>query len=129
MSRGRYLRQDQTQALGLIKMAVENAAPQDRIWIEDIYQNIYCNSNKDVREKSKGLVANWKKMFAQPRTAVEQPMGLGRRADTMPTRVCSNGERLDINALDGKTQPTPPVGSTAAPTMGLVPAPVKQPVR
>ncbi len=128
MARGKYVKQDHAQALGLIKMAVENATPSDRIWIEDIYQNIFCSSPKDAREKSKGLVATWRKMFAAPRPSVEQPMGLGRRGDVSATRVCSNGERLDLpqHAATGTPSaavvaPAAGVTSASQPTLGLVP--------
>ena len=129
LSRGRHMKQDQTQALGLIKVAVENASPSDRIWIEDIYQQIYCGSPKDAREKSKGLVATWRKMFAQPRPSVEQPMGLGKR-DLAPTRVCSNGERLDLPQVgtpQGGVAVVPGSGSAAQPALGLVPSATQRP--
>ncbi len=138
LARGKYIKQDQTRAFGLIKIAVEHASSSDRIWIEDIYQNIFCGSSKDVREKSKGLVATWRKMFAQPRSNVEQPMGLGRRGDGAPTRICSNGERLDLDQATAATSPTsgvaiaPSANPSAAPshsTMGLVPANGKPPAR
>jgi uncharacterized protein len=119
MARGKYLKQDHAQALGLIKMAVENATPSDRIWVEDIYQNIFCSSPKDAREKSKGLVATWRKMFAAPRAIVEQPMGLGKRGDGTPTRVCSNGERLD---LPQQQSATPTSAATIAPPAGVTSA-------
>jgi uncharacterized protein len=124
LARGRYLPIDHARALGLIKMAVDNAAAPDRLWIEDVYQRIYCGSTTDVREKSKGLVANWKRMFAQPRSAVEQPMGLGRRGDTAPTRVCSNGERLELapDTRSGGAAPT-----AVAPASGIVPAGTSKP--
>ncbi len=118
MARGKYIKQDHAQALGLIKMAVESASSSDRIWIEDIYQNIFCSSPKDAREKSKGLVATWRKMFAVPRQSVEQPMGLGRRGDAAPTRVCSNGERLDLP----QHGTAPPSASTIAPPSGVTSA-------
>lgn len=136
LARGRYIKQDHAQALGLIKVAVENAGASERIWIEDIYQNIYCGSPKDAREASKGLVATWRKMFAAPRTSVEQPMGLGKRSDITATRVCSNGERLDLpqQGMAGSAVTTSPAqGMTSAsqptaptqPVLGLMPgAPV-----
>ncbi len=119
MARGKYVKQDHAQALGLIKMATENATPSDRIWIEDIYQNIFCSSPKDAREKSKGLVANWRKVFSAPRASIEQPMGPGRRGDGAPTRVCSNGERLD---LPQQHTGAPPSAATVAPLQGVTSA-------
>ena len=45
-------------------------------------------------------------------------MGLGRRGDAAPTRVCSNGERLDLqpNAAESNR------ATTAQPTTGALPA-------
>jgi uncharacterized protein len=129
LARGKYVSQDHARALGLIKIAVEHASASDRLWIEDIYQNIYCGSNKDVREKSKGLVTTWKKLFAQPRSAVEQPMGLGKRGDTMPTRVCSNGERLDLQPQStDANRATPPANGTL-PASSLMPSSTPAPIR
>ena len=71
--------QDKAQAFAMIQMAVENAASSDRIWIEDIYQNIFCGSPNDVRVQSQGYVANWRRSFARPRALVEAP-GASRRA-------------------------------------------------
>lgn len=129
LARGKFIKQDHAQALGLIKVAVENAGASERIWIEDIYQNIFCASPKDARERSKSLVATWRKMFAAPRASVEQPMGLGRRGDITATRVCSNGERLDLPQQGVASSPavtTPPSqGVTSAsqpqPVLGLMP--------
>ena len=42
--RGRYVKKDERRALALITMAVENAPEHERIWIEDIYQNIFCGT-------------------------------------------------------------------------------------
>lgn len=103
--RGKYVKQDKAQAFAMIQMAVENAASSDRIWIEDIYQNIFCGSPNDVRVQSQGYVANWRRSFARPRALVEAPaVGPQRRADlATPSRACSNGEALEFNA----GQPTP----------------------
>jgi uncharacterized protein len=117
LSRGRYVTEDRARALGLIKMALDNAQPYDRIWIEDIYQNIYCGASTDAREKSKGLVATWRKLFAQPRSAVEAPRGQ-RSGLGMASRVCSNGERLDLT----NERAPPATSSSPQPTLGILPA-------
>lgn len=98
--RGKYVKQDKAQAFAMIQMAIENASPSDRIWIEDIYQNVFCGSASDVRVQSQGYVANWRKTFARPRPMVESPTtGPQRRAElATPSRACSNGEPLDLNA-------------------------------
>lgn len=96
LSRGRYVTANPGEALALVTMAVENASPSDRIWIEDIYQQIYCASPADVRERATAVSMSWRRSFARPRSPIEQPMALGRRDDMTAARVCSNGERLDL---------------------------------
>lgn len=123
--RGRFLKQDKAQAFAMIQMAIENASASDRIWIEDIYQNIFCGSSNDVRAQSKGYVADWRRAFARPRAVVEAPTaGPQRRADlAAPTRACSNGETLDLNAghltplASQQSLPSLP-GAAASPNIG-----------
>ena len=91
---GRFVPRDQNRALGLIEMAVENAPMSERLWIDEIYQNIYCGAPAAVRTKAKDLVANWRKMFARPKQEDAQ-MGLGGR-DMVPVRTCRNGEPLNL---------------------------------
>jgi hypothetical protein len=99
--RGRYVKKDERRALALIRMAVENAPDHERIWIEDIYQNIYCGTSQGTRQQADGIVARWRKMFSQP-SAPSERMGLG--SGLQPQRTCGNGELVDINR-DG-AQPT-----------------------
>ena len=64
--RGRHVKKDEQRALALITVAVENAPEHERIWIEDIYQNIFCGTSQGTRKQADGIVATWKKMFARP---------------------------------------------------------------
>ena len=43
--KGNELARDEKRALALITVAVANAPEADRLWIEDIYQNIFCGSS------------------------------------------------------------------------------------
>ena len=92
--RGRYVKKDERRALALIRMAVENAPEHERIWIEDIYQNIFCGASQGTRQQADGIVARWRKMFSRP-SAPGERMGLG--AELQPQRACGNGELVDIN--------------------------------
>ena len=92
--RGRYVKKDERRALALIRMAVENAPEHERIWIEDIYQNIFCGASQGTRQQADGIVARWRKMFSRPSPQGER-MGLG--AELQPQRACGNGETVDIN--------------------------------
>ena len=77
--RGRYVKKDEQRALALITMAVENAPAHERIWIEDIYQNIFCGTSQGTRKQADGIVAVWRKMFAPPVAAPADRMGLACR--------------------------------------------------
>ncbi len=97
--RGKDVPKDEKRALALIQVAVANAPERDRIWIEDIYQNIFCGSSSGIRADADGLVAVWKRMYS-PRSGVDQGdnMGLGFVA-----RTCGNGERLPELSRQGQT--------------------------
>lgn len=111
--RGRHVKKDEQRALALITMAVENAPEHERIWIEDIYQNIFCGTSQGTRKQADGIVATWKRMFARP-AAPSDRMGLGALE---PQRKCDTGEVLDIRR--GGAQPpkeTPPAVMATPPT-------------
>ncbi len=88
---GKDIDKDQKTALALIDVAVLNASDSDRIWIEDIYQRIYCGAGQGVRKEAGDLVASYRRNFS-PRVANElaEPKGAG----PAPTRTCNNGEVL-----------------------------------
>lgn len=106
--RGKDVPKDEKRALALIQVAVTNAPERDRIWIEDIYQNIFCGSSSGIRADADGLVAVWKRMYS-PRAGIDQgeQLGLGLAA-----RSCGNGEQLPElsrqgQATGGRDQRTP----------------------
>jgi hypothetical protein len=84
------MKQDQPTALALIAVAVENAPVYDRLWIEDIYQNIYCGSGEGIRKQATGIVAAWGNRFGRKPEAREAA-GIGLLA-AEPQRSCQNGE-------------------------------------
>jgi hypothetical protein len=94
--RGKDLPKDEKRALALIRVAVANAPDRDRIWIEDIYQNIFCGSSSGTRQDAEGLVAVWKRLYS-PRSAAEpgDHLGLG-----IAERTCGNGETLPLPETD-----------------------------
>jgi uncharacterized protein len=120
--RGIHVKKDERRALALITMAVENAPSHERIWIEDIYQNIFCATSQKTRKQADGIVAIWRKMFAStPEPPPQMALGAG---DLQPRRACENGEMLDLQnapSLAGKdsqvaTHP-PAAGSTPPKTI------------
>jgi exopolysaccharide production negative regulator len=107
--RGKYVKKDEQRALALITMAVENAPEHERIWIEDIYQNVFCGSSLGTRKQADGIVATWRKIFARPASNGEQ----GGPA-LQPQRTCGNGEVVDIQRYQpaGAKERAPPVAAT-----------------
>jgi hypothetical protein len=90
--RGKYLKADKATALALIAIAVENAPVYDRLWIEDIYQNIYCGAGEGIRKQATGIVAAWGNRFGR-KPETRDASGLGLLA-AEPQRSCQNGEAV-----------------------------------
>ena len=110
--RGRYIKKNEQRALALIKMAVENAPAHERIWIDDIYQNIFCGTSQGTRKQADGIVAVWKKMFARPAAPADR-MGLGAK-ELEPQRACNNGEMVDIQRYEPAGAVPDPAAAAAA---------------
>src|SRR5262245_30888354 len=91
--RGKHVEQDPARALALISIAVENAPTQERLWIEDIYQNIYCGSGEGIRKQATGLVAQWGDRYGRKPMDSRDRSGLGTLASG-PVRTCKNGETV-----------------------------------
>jgi len=87
---------------------VENAPRHERIWIEDIYQNIFCGASQGTRQQADGIVARWRKLFSHPSPAGDR-MGLG--AELAPQRACGNGEVVDIERDVPSAKEVAPAGA------------------
>lgn len=101
--RGLYMEANHSQALALISVAVANAQPQDRLWIEDIHQNIYCGSGEGIRKQASGIVAGWGDRYSVTRKIEDSDRtGFGPLA-AQPVRTCQNGELVGRigSATDG----------------------------
>ena len=94
---GNHVEKSPLRAYALVTVAVENAPAHERIWIEDIHQNIYCGLSESVRTNAKGLIAFWRKQYG--RTPEVDRYGLSR-LQVGPIRTCSNG---DIVPVPGQT--------------------------
>ncbi len=98
--RGMYMEANQSQALALISVAASNAQPQDRLWIDDILQNIYCGSGEGIRKQASGIVAGWGDRYSVTKKPdVADRSGLGMLT-AQPTRTCENGEPVGTIALE-----------------------------
>ncbi len=92
MWRGKFVDKDPATALNLIDVAVANAPASERVWIEDIYQNIFCNAGEGVRQQATGRVADWRNRYGrQPERRSIDKSGLDDLA-VDPVRTCANGE-------------------------------------
>jgi uncharacterized protein len=93
-------------------MAVENAPAHERIWIEDIYQNIWSGTSHGTRKQADGIVAVWRKMFARPAGGSEH-MGLGGR-ELQPQRACGHGDQIDEMRMPRGSRDATPVAASPA---------------
>jgi TPR repeat protein len=118
--RGKHMDKDQVRAMALIAVAAENAPPKERIWIEDVYQNIFCGAGEGVRKQATGIVAEWRTRYGR-KPVIQQRFGL-TPLDATADRTCQNGERvgpLQAASTSAGTSAVPP----SAPETGVT-APV-----
>jgi TPR repeat protein len=111
--RGKFVQKNQAAALNLIDVAVSNAPPNERVWIEDIYQNIFCNAGEGVRQQATGRVAEWHNRYGRRPQLRDHKDGLDElTAD--PIRTCANGELVrPMTATATPAHPAPkPIAST-----------------
>ncbi len=92
--RGHFMNKDQVRALALISVAVKNAPGSERVWIEDIYQNIYCGASQGVRKQVGGMVAEWDSRYGR-RPKSDEHTGLDPLQGAA-TRTCENGEVVPL---------------------------------
>ncbi|MFV0297478.1 MAG: tetratricopeptide repeat protein [Hyphomicrobiaceae bacterium] len=91
--RGDYLPRDPITALALITVATENAPASERVWIEAIYQKIYCGMSERQRQQAETAIVKFRKRFAPPpgTAPVEN-----RDLRTSPSLTCADGLPLPI---------------------------------
>jgi hypothetical protein len=99
---GKILPRDEGKALALITLAVENAPANERIWIEAIYQSIYCGMPAGVRRQQEGLVASFRQRYG-PKPGAEPQERFG--AEPAPVRTCSDGTLLPAHPGRGSRGP------------------------
>jgi hypothetical protein len=107
--RGKYMKADPVRALALISVAVANAPPYERVWIEDIYQNIYCGAAQGIRKQATGIVADWRTRYGR-KPDMRDRTGLGI-LNTQAERTCRNGEpvpfEMGVVAAEAAPKPAP----------------------
>ena len=93
--RGKHVEADPPRALALIAVAVRNAPAQDAMWIEDIYQNIFCGAAEGTRNQATGIVAQWGNRYGRKPAQLRDHSGLAQLT-AAPIRTCKNGEPVDV---------------------------------
>ena len=112
--RGKIVPKDEQRALALITVAVENSPPHERIWIETIYQSIFCGTTVDLRRQTGPLVDSFREQYASRR---EQAPSDEHGSLGVPSRTCVGGEPVKIPQRDSRMAP----GSNA-PNASLTPS-------
>ncbi|WP_072390223.1 tetratricopeptide repeat protein [Hyphomicrobium sp. CS1GBMeth3] len=112
--RGKHVEPDPARALALIAVAVDNAPPEDAMWIEDIYQNIFCGAADGTRKQATGIVAQWGNRYGRKPTATYDRSGLPQ-LPAGPVRTCKDGQPVDVIQIRSGSPTTPrlPVGPRA----------------
>ncbi len=108
--RGRYgIKRDQMRAFALVTVAVENSPETERVWIEDMYHNIFCGLSTGTRSQAEGMVADWRQKYG--RTLSTPRYGLGA-LPPQAQRTCSSGEPVPALPPARTQGPGNPTGST-----------------
>lgn len=113
--RGKFMEQDKIRAFALITVAVEHAPPRERIWIEDVYQNIFCGAGEGIRKQATGMVAEWRTRYG--RKAEDSSSAGLDPLYPLAVRTCQNGDKvtpLNVKSLGAVQEPsTRPAYTTA----------------
>ncbi len=89
---------DRVRALALITVAVENVREEDRFWIEDLHQNIFCEASRKTRLRVHEVVGGWRRRFGRTRTVSNRETDLAELGGGT-RRVCANGDIVgDLDA-------------------------------
>ncbi|HEX6000458.1 MAG TPA: hypothetical protein VFZ16_13865 [Hyphomicrobiaceae bacterium] len=107
--RGQFVKKDDQRALALITVAVENAPPHERIWIEESYAVVFCAVNQITRAEAGVLVSHWRQTFLRHAAS-----GRTGSFELLPQRQCANGEVVAIGRSPGPAFTAGPPAVTSA---------------
>lgn len=109
--RGKYVEPNKVKGMAYVMLSLENAAPHNRVWIEELYQNIFCTSSPEIRRDAVLVAANLRASQTRKRAVgLSAFNGLGSD-DFQTTRTCRNGEQVampKIPTAGSKPIVTPP---------------------
>lgn len=110
---GRYLPKNAERAMVLATLAAESAPASERIWIESIYQQIFCGLSDGQRGQIGRVVEDWRQRYGR---APDQDKTIG--AWPAPVRVCDDGRTVVLPGGDRKTEaPRPQIMATQNPSL------------
>ena len=119
---GRYTIKDPVRALALVTVAVENASEEDRFWIEDLHQSIFCEARQDTRARVHQVVGRWRQRFGRTHDASVVRDELDSLSG-QTQRLCSNGDVVgDLkpqNKVAGTLNAAAAASATAPPPVFL----------
>ena len=90
------------------------------MWIEDIYQNIYCGAGASTRKQATGLVADWRDRYGR-KPVIRDRSGLGVLS-AEAVRTCQNGEAVEPVVNDRRIDTSAPADQP-----GKWPPPLSEP--
>lgn len=90
--RGKFVKADRVRALALIAIAVENAPAAEQVWIEDLYQSIFCGSEDGIRRQAAAVLPGWRQKYSRPNRSRDE-IGLSP-LKVSTVRTCNNGEQV-----------------------------------
>lgn len=95
--RGGQMERDPVRALVLSAVSVSNAPLNERVWIEDIYQNIFCGATLETRARAASMVDDWSARYVRK---AEESERFSAAVDLSPGRTCGDGE--PVTPLNGE---------------------------
>lgn len=108
--RGHHVPRDEVRALVLAELAVRGARPNDQLWIDEIYQNIYCGLGDDRRQEAKPIVKVWERVFGTA-SRNRGRMSIGLTAE----RTCADKRPVPLlQELRGGLRSPPAPGTSSA---------------
>jgi TPR repeat protein len=107
---GELVKRDRVRALGLSILAMEQAPETDHFWIADTYQNIYCGSDAEMRQKGEAFANFWRGRFGRLGEAARDRTSLSVGHRLSAIRTCGNGDPVPTRTRP--IDPPPPVSVT-----------------
>ena len=100
--RGKYLKKNKIRGMAYILLALGNAQAHNRVWIEELYQHVYCQSASQERRAATLVASNLRKKQRRKRP-IEAPPTIQGLGEFQTSRSCNNGEPVEILIIPQST--------------------------